>query len=343
MKILYAIQGTGNGHIARANELIRHLRALGEVHTLVSGFQSQLKPAFTPDIRLKGMSFVFGRNGGIDYWSTFRKNDLGQFLKDVRSLPVKDYDMVLSDFEPVSLHAAHRAGVPTVGFGNQYALLLPEVPKPNYFAPMGKWVIRNYASAERQIACFFRKYSNRIFNPTIGRDVRNASFSDQGYFLLYLPSYGIHQILDVLQHFPKERFVVFTGYTQETISSGNVRIEPVVRELFTEHLLHCRGLITNGGFATPAEALYLGKRLLSIPMKGQYEQQCNAAGLQDLGVTVLHDFSVGTLLQINDWLVHGKAIRVRYDDDSPQLAQALVAAGAGSAAAMAHLHSAAPA
>ncbi|HSR39683.1 MAG TPA: glycosyltransferase family protein, partial [Phnomibacter sp.] len=51
----------------------------------------------------------------------------------------------------------------------------------------------------------------------------------------------------------------------------------------------CHGIITGGGFETPAEALYLQKRLMSIPIRGQYEQRCNAAALQQMGITVLQD------------------------------------------------------
>ena len=40
-------------------------------------------------------------------------------------------------------------------------------------------------------------------------------------------------------------------------------------------LLQCNGVITGGGFETVAEALYLNKRVLTIPIKGQYEQECN--------------------------------------------------------------------
>jgi hypothetical protein len=38
-------------------------------------------------------------------------------------------------------------------------------------------------------------------------------------------------------------------------------------------------------FETPAEALFLGKKLLVIPMTGQYEQECNAAALAALMLT----------------------------------------------------------
>nr|MCU0374824.1 glycosyl transferase [Chitinophagaceae bacterium] len=54
-------------------------------------------------------------------------------------------------------------------------------------------------------------------------------------------------------------------------------------------LLHCHGIITGGGFETPAEALYLKKKLMCIPIRGQYEQECNAAALQQAGITVLDD------------------------------------------------------
>ena len=37
MKILYAIQGTGNGHLSRAIDVIPALKKIGQVDVLVSG------------------------------------------------------------------------------------------------------------------------------------------------------------------------------------------------------------------------------------------------------------------------------------------------------------------
>ena len=47
------------------------------------------------------------------------------------------------------------------------------------------------------------------------------------------------------------------------------------------------GVLCGAGFETPAEALYLGKKLMVIPMKSQLEQFYNAASLKQLGVPVL--------------------------------------------------------
>jgi predicted glycosyltransferase len=41
MKVLYAIQGTGNGHLSRAEDIVPQLRKRCQVDILVSGTQSQ--------------------------------------------------------------------------------------------------------------------------------------------------------------------------------------------------------------------------------------------------------------------------------------------------------------
>ena len=41
-------------------------------------------------------------------------------------------------------------------------------------------------------------------------------------------------------------------------------------------MLHCDGIICNGGFETLSEALYLGKKILIKPINGQIEQENNA-------------------------------------------------------------------
>jgi len=42
MKIFYAVQATGNGHISRAMQLLPYLRRYGNVDIFLSGSNSQL-------------------------------------------------------------------------------------------------------------------------------------------------------------------------------------------------------------------------------------------------------------------------------------------------------------
>ena len=53
--------------------------------------------------------------------------------------------------------------------------------------------------------------------------------------------------------------------------------------------MSCNCVITGGGFETPAETLYLNKKLISIPIKNHFEQLSNSECLKDIGVKVLND------------------------------------------------------
>ncbi len=56
MKILYAVQGTGNGHLSRAIDIIPCLQKHGEVDILVSGIQGDLKLPFKVTYEFRGLS-----------------------------------------------------------------------------------------------------------------------------------------------------------------------------------------------------------------------------------------------------------------------------------------------
>ena len=62
--------------------------------------------------------------------------------------------------------------------------------------------------------------------------------------------------------------------TKPTNTIDNIIIRPVNNQDFVKSLSTCSGVICGAGFETPAEALFLKKKLLVIPMKGQFEQQC---------------------------------------------------------------------
>lgn len=83
MKVLYAIQGTGNGHIARAREIIPVLEKKCTTHILVSGTQYDLSFPFSVKYKYTGISFIFGKKGGIDIWNTYLKTNLKRFKKEV--------------------------------------------------------------------------------------------------------------------------------------------------------------------------------------------------------------------------------------------------------------------
>ena len=90
MKILYAIQGTGNGHISRAREIIPIIKDYCQCDILVSGTQCDVELDYPVKYRLRGLSFWFGHKGGVDLWSTVTKSNLFQLKREIDELRVED-------------------------------------------------------------------------------------------------------------------------------------------------------------------------------------------------------------------------------------------------------------
>ncbi|TAH01036.1 MAG: glycosyl transferase, partial [Sphingobacteriales bacterium] len=67
MKIFYAVQATGNGHISRAMELLPHLQQYGTVDIFLSGANSSLPSTLPVTYRSKGLSLFYSNSGGLRY------------------------------------------------------------------------------------------------------------------------------------------------------------------------------------------------------------------------------------------------------------------------------------
>jgi hypothetical protein len=85
VKILYAIQGTGNGHISRAEDIIPILREYGKLDIFVSGAQADIKLDYPLKYKSRGLSFYFGKSGGIDLFKTFKQNSSKKFTKRLKT------------------------------------------------------------------------------------------------------------------------------------------------------------------------------------------------------------------------------------------------------------------
>lgn len=313
MRILYAIQGTGNGHLARATEIVPLLKSMAQTDVLVSGTQADLKVPFKIDYQFSGLSFIIGKNGGVDLWKTAKEMPIVQFFKDIRSLPVEKYDLVISDFEPVSAWACRLRNKKCIGLSHQNAVLHPSAPKPEFSEWVGKFILKHYAPASYKYGFNFKPFSPDIFPPVIRHDIRNAESTLKPHYTVYLPAYDDQQIQDVLSSIPDTEWQVFSKHSKLKYTVGNIHFQPVSLDDFTKSFLSCTGLICTAGFEGPAEAIFMGKKLCVIPMKRQYEQYCNAAFLKSMGITILDHFSDSAPV-LRDWILNSEPLQIRYPD-----------------------------
>ena len=112
MRILYGVQGTGHGHLVRSAAMVAGLRSRGhEVHCLLTGRSSA---AFAdPEIRASHKRCSRGSRvrrpaGECGCFRRFGSYGWCAFLRDVRSFDASGFDLVLTDYEPVSAWIARR-------------------------------------------------------------------------------------------------------------------------------------------------------------------------------------------------------------------------------------------
>jgi uncharacterized protein (TIGR00661 family) len=324
MKILYAIQGTGNGHLSRARDIIPLLQQKGELDILVSGIQADVELPYPIKYKFKGLSFIFGKNGGVDLIETYKKSNLKQLYKEIKSLPIGDYDLVINDFEPVSAWACKMKHKDCIGLSHQAAVINKKSPKPKNKDIVGKAVLHNYAPVTEAYSFHFGAYDKNIFTPVIRNQIRNAKAEDKKHYTVYLPAYSDERIIKVLGEIKNVNWQVFSKHSKKVYKEKNVQIRPVNNEEFIESLINCTGILCGSGFETPAEALFLKKKLMVIPMKGQYEQQCNAAALKTMGVPVIKTLKKKHLDKIKAWVEGTQFIAVNYSNSTERIINMII-------------------
>lgn len=185
---------------------------------------------------------------------------------------------------------------------HQASFMSARTPRPSKKSIFGEWILKKYAPATRYVGLHFDKYDNFIFPPVIKSSFIQARPQDNGHITVYLPAYQTECIKGILQSIDPIEVHWFVKEIKKPQKEGNIHYFPVDQKFFNESLLFCHGLLTGGGFETPAEALYLRKKLLTIPIEGQYEQQCNAAALEKMGVPRLSVLDSGTAPLFYDWV-----------------------------------------
>ena len=323
MNILYGIQGTGHGHLSRARELLPELQKHASVDVMTSGSTARLSIDGSVRYRKYGISMTYDSNGGVSVLNTLRDLRPIRFISDVQSVSVTDYDLVVSDYEPISSWSARFREVPTVGLSHQAAFISPKTPRPANKSLVAEALLRHFAPADRAIGFHFRRYDDFIEPPIIRSPIRQLEVTDSDHVTVYLPAYHHPVLKKIFESFRDLKWHIFAPSCDRPYREGNFRFNPVSNRRFLDSFGSCRGLICNAGFESCAEAMFMGKKLLAIPIRNQYEQECNAAALQQLGVKTV-DSLENSLREIEQWLEYEKPVRMREIADPAEVVRAIL-------------------
>ncbi len=317
MKIFYGVQGTGNGHITRARVMAKELYAAGFDVT----FQFTGRPhdkffdmkVFNGYQHREGLTFNTDK-GQVNYIKTAYEAKPIRFIQDIKSLDLSQYDLVISDFEPVTAWAAKTQKKQVLGIGHQYAFN-HNIPRAGSDL-LADAVMKNFAPVNIGIGLHWHHFGQPILPPIIER-LKQPLDIQKDKVLVYLPFEDQEEVIAFLSPFNNFQFHL---YSPVPVSSRyeNVICHALSREGFQNDLLDCVGVISNAGFELASESLQLGKKILAKPLHAQMEQVSNAAALLQLGYGhTMNDMDSST---IEKWLYDAHAVRITY----PNVARLIV-------------------
>jgi uncharacterized protein (TIGR00661 family) len=301
-RIIYAVAGEGFGHSSRSHTIANHLIAQG--HELIFAASNKsyqyLSQYFGDRVHeVFGLSFYY-RNGNIQPVKTFFANmarlPIGNRInKPLFNSVYKSFapDLVISDFEPFSAWWAWRKKIPFVSIDHEHLLSHCSLDpiKANTIAKLNAQVVtRLYyfkAAAYIVINFFDAPVKNPrviLCPPVIRKVVEECKPSEQNHIVLYSTTgKRCDEIISTLNRFQQHQFYLY-GFDSKNSVRGNCTLKPRSTEAFLADLAASKGVIASSGFSLLSECLYLRKKMLLLPVAGQFEQILNAEYAQKLGL-----------------------------------------------------------
>jgi uncharacterized protein (TIGR00661 family) len=263
----------------------------------------------------------------VDFVKTFKKNSSKDIYKEIKKFPVEQYDLVVNDFEPITAWACRKRDIPCVGLSHQSALLSPHIPKPDIYDPVGEWILRSYAPVDKYVSFHFERYDANMYTPVIRRSIRESRVTNGEHYTVYLPAYDDKKLVPLLSSIKGVQWQVFSKHASKPYHIGKLSVFPVNKAAFAISVAACKGILCGAGFETPAEALFMGKKLMVVPMKSQLEQHYNAEALDRMGIPVLKKLKKSKLDKLREWIDKDVRINVDYKDETADAVALAVAMG----------------
>lgn len=302
-RIIYAVAGEGFGHASRVHLIAQRFLDAGHDVLFASSHRGllYLRQYYGEQVKeIFGLTYEYSR-GYVQPLATIRKNlarltagtRMNKKLFDQVYRPFQP-DLVVTDFEPFSGWWAWYNKVPFISLDNEHVLIMCRLEHR-----LRNIVPRATSMLVTRLHCigaqaygminFFKaplKHEKAVLIPPVVRkSVTTLTPSNEGHIVMYSTT-GTHedQVREALSRFPDQKFLVY-GFNK-AVEVRNCVFKERSTEGFLRDLAASRGVIASAGFSLMSECLYLRKRMLLLPLAGQYEQIINAHYAERLGLGV---------------------------------------------------------
>lgn len=295
MKIVYAINADGFGHVTRSIPIIDYLLKKHKIHIItdkkIAEFLKKKYPALSITI-IPQIYFEYTADSvkTVDgFFKSFNKHNFGNLKRTTLEIKKINPDIVISDLERYSLWGGKFLEIPTIEIDNHATIFRGDVEFKRKDAAdflQAKSVSKLvYPFANYYFGlCFYRteitKKNTEIFDPIFLDEIKKYKTKEKDYILVYNRFMDKAKMIPTLKKLKTQKFVIF-GYDVNKID-GNLEFRKAKPNLYKE-MSECKAVITNGGHTLITEAIYFKKPVYSIPIKHQFEQLTNAYYLEKLG------------------------------------------------------------
>ncbi len=302
-RIIYAACGEGMGHAIRTSVVLEHLKKENEIIVFASGRAFEfLSKKFDDVYKIYGFNTVYENNA---------VNDKKTFIKAMKNLPrdVRDNikllynianefkpDIIISDFEFYSNILSKIIRVPMISIDNMHVITHCKIDVPRKYTRdklKAEGVVRSFIMGPQKYlitSYFYPEIKNKdkvsIFPPILREEILNLNPVKGDHVLVYQTSTSNSKLIQILSDID-EKFIVY-GFDVEKVEK-NLTYRKFNEDQFFKDLGSCKAVLANGGFTLISESIYLKKPVLSIPVKGQFEQILNAIYLERLGYGEFHE------------------------------------------------------
>ena len=306
-RFIFTVQGEGRGHLTQAISLTQIAREAGHevVGYAVGSFEGRKIPAFftdfigeTPIIQYESPSINYGKGKSVQlgktalqaftkfgtYWKS--ATQLGEFIEELQP------DGIVNFYESITGLYNLKSGskIPCMSVGHQYLLLsehfesIPEKALDRYLLNLNTRITA--IGSRKLLGLSFRKLPNDIKRniiavpPLLRQEVKSIQEKAGERWLAYLTHYRLaDEIMAWSRQNPDVKLDCFWDNPtrkSEYQYSDSLTFHPIDAEKYLDKMTHCAGLISTAGFESVAEAMYLGKPVMMVPVPNHIEQMINA-------------------------------------------------------------------
>ncbi len=290
----------------RSRVVLERLFELGhEVEIIASGravdFLEKRFGAKSAVNRIRGLHIVYEDNE-VQRARTLFENVLGGSLAIPAQIAkyfelISDFrpELVISDFESWTYFYGQAHRLPILSIDNMQILnrcTIPDEVVEGHRADfeISKALVKSKLPfAEHYIVTTFffpeiRKEKTTLVQPILRPEILAAKRAEGGHLLVYQTAEGNDELAKTLAQTGLECRIYGMRRSIKTEEvEGNLRYRPFSETTFIDDLATSKAVIAGGGFTLMGEAVYLHKPMLSVPVRGQFEQVLNGRYLEKLG------------------------------------------------------------